>query len=217
MAARHPQRVTRSLILHTAFEIVCVSGFAGVTLGTLARQIGMSKSGLFAHFKSIEQIHLALVAYTQELFARAVIEPASSTVGGLPRLAFTLSHWLDWTAYPGTPGGAPLTAAFFAFAHHEGLIRNALVTAETSWRSHLRVLILSAVETGELRRDLNVDLLVFELSGICYSFLLSVNSLRLNNSSDLARKSIEGALERAGFVTPDIRINHDTDASSDRG
>ncbi len=77
MTARRFTQGTRSLILQAAFEIVCVYGFAGVTLGHLARKVGMSKSGLFAHFKSIEQVHLALIAPRDGCFSIGC-DPAST-------------------------------------------------------------------------------------------------------------------------------------------
>jgi AcrR family transcriptional regulator len=96
MNARRIPEGTRSLIHQAASEIVCVYGFAGVTLGNLARRGGMSKSGLFAHFKSIEQVHLALIEYAINDFRSIVVSPPLDVTHGLPRLQVTIANWLDW-------------------------------------------------------------------------------------------------------------------------
>src|ERR1700677_2593152 len=101
MRERHTEQGTRSLILNAAFEIVCTYGFAGVTLGNLARQIGMSKSGLFAHFKSIEQVHLALIDHMTSVFHSEIVVPAIEVAEGLPRLEATISNWIAWASRPG--------------------------------------------------------------------------------------------------------------------
>ncbi len=202
MTAQRFTQGTRSLILQAAFEIVCVYGFAGVTLGHLARKVGMSKSGLFAHFKSIEQIHLALIAYAGGIFRSDVILPALESDAGLPRLGGTMWKWLGWTARPGTFGGSPLIAGFFEFDDREGAVRDSLLEQEVAWRDHLRQLVVSTVETGAFRQDLNSEQFVMELSGICYSFHVSARFLRSPESQATALLAVDGLLNRAKSSTP---------------
>jgi AcrR family transcriptional regulator len=192
---------TRSLILQAAFEIVGVYGFAGVTLGHLARKVGMSKSGLFAHFKSIEQVHLALITYAVDVFRSDVILPALEADEGLPRLEATMSKWLEWTARPGTFGGSPLIAGFFEFDDREGAVRDSLLEQEVAWRDHLRQLVAATVATGAFRQDLNSEQFVSELCGIYYSFHVSARFLRSPESRTTALLAVDGLLNRAEFGT----------------
>src|SRR5271167_3064895 len=101
MTARSVGPERRALILQAALRIVRTYGFGGLTLGNLAREVGMSKSGLFAHFKSIEQVHLASVTYMADVFRSEVILPALEEAEGLPQLEATIARWLDWADQSG--------------------------------------------------------------------------------------------------------------------
>lgn len=197
MNARRLPQGTRSLILQSALEIVCIYGFAGVTLGNLARKVGMSKSGLFAHFKSIEQVHLDLICYAVDEFRSRVIAPALEVVDGLPRLQRTVEDWLDWACRPGTLGGSPLIAGFFEFDDREGAVRDSLLEQELAWRAYLGELVEAAIKNGTFRQDLDRDQFVSELSGIYYNFHVVTRFLRMPDGQAAARDMIEALLQRA--------------------
>lgn len=195
-AQRFPQG-TRSTILQAAFEIVCVYGFAGVTLGNLARKVGMSKSGLFAHFRSIEQVHLDLILYVTDVFRTEVIMPGLEAPEGLPRLETTISKWLDWAARPGLFGGSPLTAAIFEFDDKAGAVRDSLLEHELAWRGHLRQLVAATVAKGMFRQGFNSEQFVSELCGLYYSYHVSERFLRSPNSKAIALSAVGALLDRS--------------------
>jgi AcrR family transcriptional regulator len=194
-AKRIPQG-TRSLILQAALEIVCVYGFAGVTLGNLARKVGMSKSGLFAHFKSIEQVHLALICYAVDDFQSSVISPALDVTEGLPRLQRTVANWLDWACRPGTSSGSPLIAGFFEFDDRDGAVRDSLLEQELAWRTYLGQLVEATIEKGTFRNDLDSEQFVSELCGIYYNFHVVTRFLRKPGGHTTARDTIEALFHR---------------------
>jgi AcrR family transcriptional regulator len=197
MTVKHNGHRTRSLILQAAFEIVCTHGFAGVTFGNLARRIGMSKSGLFAHFKSIEQLHRELIEHIGNVFRSEVVFPALDVAQGLPRLEATISNWLTWAARPTALGGAPLLAGFFEFDDREGSVRDSLFEEGIGWCTHLRQLVIQAVAMGDFRQDLESEQFVFELCGIYFSFHVSERFMRDSGARGFAIVAVEELVNRA--------------------
>ena len=197
MTVRHNEQRTRSLILRAAFEIVCIYGFAGVTLGNIARQIGMSKNGLFAHFKSIEQLHRELIDHIGDVFGSEVVYPTLNLPDGLPRLEATISNWLTWASRPTALGGVPLLAGFFEFDDREGSVRDALLKQGTEWCTHLRRLATRAVAMGDFREDLDTEQVVFELCGIYFSFHVSERFMRHSGSRAFVTVAVDELVNRA--------------------
>jgi len=97
---------TREKILREGLALASQAGLEGVTLGVLATQVGMSKSGLFAHFHSKEAVQISLLEQTEALSATAIIEPAMKMPPGLPRLKAVARNWFGWAARAGLPGAA---------------------------------------------------------------------------------------------------------------
>src|SRR5258706_9818675 len=89
------------------------AGLSGVTLGVLADRVGMSKSGLFAHFHSKEDVQIALLEHMAGVAAARVVEPAMRAEEGLPRLRQLVKNWLGWAQRAGLPGGCPVAAGAF--------------------------------------------------------------------------------------------------------
>src|SRR5579863_3480743 len=104
---------TRERILGQGLALMSRAGLSGVTLGVLADQVGMSKSGLFAHFKSKEDVQIELLEYTTQFGRPYIIDPAMRQPEGLPRLKALVKHWLGWAPRSGLPGGCPIAAAMF--------------------------------------------------------------------------------------------------------
>src|SRR2546427_9611008 len=99
---------TRAAILGEALRLVSKAGLDGLTIGTLAEATGMSKSGLFAHFGSREELLLAVLAHGQAEFTEVVFQPAMAKPRGLPRLRALFVNWLDWTESADLTGGCPM-------------------------------------------------------------------------------------------------------------
>src|SRR5215469_6269671 len=121
---------TRERILERGLALMSQAGLGGVTLGVLAEQVGMSKSGLFAHFRSKEAVQIELLNHMAE-FARArVIEPSISAEPGLPRLLALVANWFGWAQRAGLPGGCPVAAGLFEFDDVEGRVRDKILEME---------------------------------------------------------------------------------------
>ena len=157
---------TYDRILHEGLEMLSVTGLSGVTFGALAEAVGMSKSGLYAHFRSKEDIQLRLLEHADALAAREVMAPAMAEAPGLPRLASLMRNWLGWTRRIGLRGGCPIASALFELDDFEGEVRARVGKAEADVRALLATLVGEAIADGTLRSDMDVDQVVWELRGI---------------------------------------------------
>src|SRR5882672_9584659 len=110
------------------------SGLSGVTLGVLADQVGMSKSGLFAHFRSKEDVQIELLTHTAEILMEQIVRPSMTAGEGLPRLRALVRNWFGWAQRAGLPGGCPVAAGLFEFDDVEGRVRNKILEMEGLWR-----------------------------------------------------------------------------------
>src|SRR3989442_982300 len=126
---------TRDKILDRGLDLLSTVGLEGVTLGDLACEVGMSKSGLFAHFRSKEAIQLALLAHMTQLAGRVVVAPAMKLDPGLPRLTALFENWLGWTSKAGLRGGCPVAAALFELDDAESEVRAEILGLERRWRT----------------------------------------------------------------------------------
>jgi AcrR family transcriptional regulator len=159
---------TKNRIVAEGLGLLTRSGFGGVTLGVLAAQTGLSKSGLFAHFGSKTEVQLRLLDEAAQVSRSTVVEPAMKATDGLARLRAVFDRWLGWTEKAGIGGGCPVAGGFFELddAPDDDPVRQRLVAMEAEWRAFLTALVGGAVKTGELRAGLDVDQFVWELCGI---------------------------------------------------
>jgi AcrR family transcriptional regulator len=188
---------TKERILQRGLDLLSENGLSGVTLGVLAREVGMSKSGLFAHFHSKDDVQIALLDHTAEMAAVHVVLPAMRIAEGLPRLKALVNRWFGWTARAGLRGGCPVAAAMFELDDAKGKVRAKVVEMEAYWRGLLTQLVQQAIERGHLRPDLDVDQFVWELCGIYLSHHASRRFLRDARSDARARTAFEALLQRA--------------------
>jgi AcrR family transcriptional regulator len=183
------------------------SGLTGVTLGVLARQVGMSKSGLFAHFRSKEEVQVDLLTHMAE-FARArIVDPSMSAVEGLPRLRALVANWFGWAQRAGLPGGCPVAAGLFEFDDIEGCVRDKILEMEAEWRRLLLELVRDAVDLGHLCRDLDIDQFVWELCGIYLSHHAAHRFLRSADADARAQIAFDALVTRA-MPPAGARTNH---------
>ncbi len=174
------------------------AGLSGVTLGVLADRVGMSKSGLFAHFHSKEEVQVGLLQYMAEFAAARVVAPAMQAEEGLPRLKALVTNWFGWAQRAGLPGGCPVAAGLFEFDDIEGLVRDKILRMESDWRELLLAILEQAVDRGHLQRDLDRDQFVWELCGIYLSHHAAHRFLRSKDADRRARTAFEALLERGG-------------------
>lgn len=158
---------TRDAILARAYSLACVQGLEGLTIGGLAEQVGMSKSGVFAHFGSREDLQLAVLDTASERFTQLVMVPALRQPRGLPRLRAIMQHWLfDWLRQSQEHGGCLFAAAASEYDDRPGAVREQLVFREDQWRQQLARAAQLAIDTGELAADAEPDQVAFELYAI---------------------------------------------------
>jgi AcrR family transcriptional regulator len=193
----NPSTSTRDKILHQGLALMSRSGLAGVTLGVLADQVGMSKSGLFAHFRSKEDVQIELLSHMAEFAMAHVVEPSMTAGEGLPRLRALVRNWFGWAQRAGLPGGCPVAAGLFEFDDIEGPVRNKILEMERQWRLLLTELVQRAVDLGHFRRDLDVDQFVWELCGIYLGHHAAHRFLRAADADARAQTAFQALVDRA--------------------
>ena len=185
---------TRARILDRAFRLAGRNGVEGVTLGALAAELGLSKSGLFAHFASKEQLSVEVLRTTTERFAEQVIRPALSAPRGEPRVRKMFEYWLAWLRDPALPGGCPMVAASIEFDDKPGAPHDFLVDAQSRLLGTLAKAASLAVEEGHFRADLDTGLFAFEMMGVMLAYHHSLRLLRDGRAGDRARAAFERLL-----------------------
>jgi AcrR family transcriptional regulator len=161
---------TRSTILGAALEQASEGGFQSLTIGSLAERTGLSKSGLFAHFGSREDLQIAAIESAAARFTETVFIPALKAKRGLPRLRALFEHWLDWTTRGGLPNACPMQAAAVEFDDRPGPVRDAVVDHFARLERELGRAVKMTVEQGHFRADLDVAQFVFEMMGAIFVY-----------------------------------------------
>jgi AcrR family transcriptional regulator len=128
---------TRAAILARAADLASVEGLEGLTIGRLAGELGMSKSGLFAHFGSKQELQLATVAAAAERFRRSVVEPASAEPEGLPRLRALAERYIEHVDEGAYPGGCFWASTSAEYDDRPGPVRDAIAAAMAAWIGEL--------------------------------------------------------------------------------
>jgi len=157
---------TRAAILDEGVRIVSQAGLDGLTIGTLAEATGMSKSGLFAHFGSRDELLLAVLAHGEDRFTEIVIKPAMDHPRGVPRLRAMFVNWLDWTESADLPGGCPMIAGAAEYDDRPGAVRDAIASGQRAWIEVLKRTVNQAIEQGQLAPDTDPEQIAFEMFGI---------------------------------------------------
>ncbi|XDD46618.1 TetR/AcrR family transcriptional regulator [Leptospira sp. WS39.C2] len=161
---------TKSLILDRAVQIASVHGLEGLTIGSLAEELGMSKSGLFAKFSSKENLQIDVLRKGSELFRRFVLYPTLKTKPGISRIRNAFANWLDWSNRSDLPGGCLFLASSSEFDDKPGVVRDHLRKIQISWHSSLKQFVEEAKQSGELDSETNVEQMVQEIWGLVLSF-----------------------------------------------
>jgi AcrR family transcriptional regulator len=188
---------TRAAILDAATQLATVEGLDGLSIGRLAEHIGMSKSGLYAHFGSKEELQLAAIDTATEIFTDHVIRPARQAETALGRLEALGENFFRYLERPVFPGGCFFASATAELDTHPGPVREKLVQSLDGWLALIERRVREAQEAGELDPTEDPALLAFELD----AFMKMGNSLRVlhGGRSGLAqaRTAIHARLERA--------------------
>lgn len=189
---------TKARLIESGLNVLNIKGLGGLSLGRVAQAAGLSKSGLFAHVRSKDQLSIELLDAGARLAEQNVVAPAMQKPDGLVRLLTLIEHWLGWSARAGLSGGCPIAAALFELDDDEGPVRHHVAMLEMRWRSLLLALADEAIARDELRADLDRDQFVWELCGIYLSHHASYRFLRDPTADQRARRAVDDLVERAG-------------------
>ncbi len=184
---------TRRLILKKAADIASVEGLEGLSIGRLATELEISKSGVFAHFGSKEELQLATIRAAKKIFIDEVVEPAFREPAGLRRLQALCEGWLDYSERRTFPGGCFFAAVQPEFGSRPGRVRDSIAEAGTRWTA--------LVQDSAAESDLTADpaQLAFEI--IAFLEAANVQSVLHDapGSYDRARTAVRARLDQ---VTP---------------
>jgi AcrR family transcriptional regulator len=165
-------------ILDAGIALAREIGLSGLSVGALAERVGMSKSGLFAHFGSKEAIQLGVLKATQQRFEDEVARPAFAAPRGVARLNNLFLGWLAWAANQPQPGGCVILAAASEFDDRPGPVRDYLCAQQEAWLLALRRTVGFAVEADEMPANTDADQFAFEFFGLILSTHHHVRLLR---------------------------------------
>jgi AcrR family transcriptional regulator len=180
-----PQRkgeATRAVILEAALELASRDGLEGLSIGLLSQRTGMSKSGVFAHFGSREDLQIAVVKTYHERFEREVFFPSLEAPRGLPRLEAMFERWIARMTRE-LDAGCIYVGGAIEYDDRPGAVRDALLVMVRTWYDALLRCVAQAVEEGHFRKDTDARQLVYELHGLVMAlhhdarFLQSTDSI----------------------------------------
>jgi AcrR family transcriptional regulator len=187
---------SRATILHTAARLATTKGLDGLSIGDLAAEVGMSKSGLYAHFKSKEELELATIETAAAIFDGEVLRPAARAHAGTERLGALVDSFLSHLERRVFPGGCFFAAVAAELDTRPGPARDRVVQVLDQWQSLLRQCILDAQASGEIDPQAEVAQAAFEIQAMLlagnYQFVLTNDPVRLSQ----ARKGVEHVLTR---------------------
>lgn len=184
---------TRAAILDAALGLASNMGLEGLSIGALAELMGMSKSGVFAHFGSREELQISVVREYHARFEDEVFFPAMAVPRGLPRLRALFANWVKRVAVELDSGCIYISGAV-EFDDRPGPVRDALAQMVRAWHSALQRAIELAVEEGQLRADTDSTQMLFELHGLILALHHDARFLRTPGALDRARAGFERAL-----------------------
>jgi AcrR family transcriptional regulator len=157
---------TRGAILQRAVNVASIEGLEGLTVGRLAEELGMSKSGLFAHFGSKEDLQLATCETARQIFIDQISRPAMQASKGMPRLWNLLDRWLAHVEQGLFEGGCFFTAASFEFDGRRGPVRERIAAIMREWIETLNRAVVEAQKAGHIDSKVNAAQLAYEIQSL---------------------------------------------------
>ncbi len=188
---------TRQTILERAVAMAAVTGIEGVSIGGLARDVGLSKSGLFAHFGSKERLQIGILEATVERFVAEVIRPARRVSAGLPRLRALFANWLIWAAQADARGGCIFVSSAVEYDDRPGPVRDYLAWSQRSWLEILARAVERAVEVGHFRPGVDAEQFAHDLYAIELGFHHARRLLHDPKAETRARYAFDALVDRA--------------------
>ena len=184
---------TKASILDGAMQIASKVGFDGLTIGQLAAQTGMSKSGLFAHFNSKEQLQLQTLDHARDRFMDLVVRPTLAVTRGEKRVRALFERWLDWETDT-LAGGCIFATASIEYDDQPGAMHDALVRQQRDWTEFIATVAGTGVSEGEFRADLDTRQFAFSLQAVMLGYRHAARLLHDPEALDHSRAAFEQLL-----------------------
>lgn len=189
-----------ALIVQQALQMANSIGLEAVTLGTLADGIGMSKSGLFAHFKSKEALQLAVIERAVEQFRADVVLPTLAAPRGWPQVQALFAHYLAWLGGEVQQGTCFFVASSQEFDDQPGALRDALHQALDDWRGFIARLMAPLLAAAPAGEGNDAEQFAFDFIGLTMSYQLAHKMLRDPQAEARLRHAFAGLLQRYGYL-----------------
>jgi AcrR family transcriptional regulator len=189
--------LTRQSILQRATSLATEVGLDGLTIGRLADDLGLSKSGLFAHFQSKELLQLAALEFAAQRFIDTAVKPSLAAPRGEPRVRAFFENWLGWPKKSGLAAGCFFIAVAAEVDDQPGPVRDRLVQLQRDWIDALAQGVRIAVSEGHFKKDIDPDQFAYEMYGIMLVTHHFTRLLRDPKADARARKAFEGLLSKS--------------------
>lgn len=189
--------ITKQKIIERGLSLASIVGLGGITIGQLAKEVGMSKSGLYRHFKSKENLQLELFKAAVSMFVEKVISPAFKEPRGESRILALFELWMKWTKSKILPGGCIFIDATVEFDDQPGPLRDYVVQSQRDWLETISNSARIAIQEGHFRKDLDTMQFAYEIYSTTSGYHFIERLLEDPLASQRARRSIEKILEDA--------------------
>jgi AcrR family transcriptional regulator len=194
--------LTRQAIVEHAAQMASRLGLEGLTIGALADDLELSKSGLFAHFKSKEALQLQVLEFGVNRFIDTVVKPALAAPRGEPRVRAIFERWLDWPKASGL-AGCMFVALSTELDDQPGPVREALVKSQKDWLDVIANCFRTGVSEGHFSADIDAEQLAHELYGIMLAHHHAARLLRDKAAGPRTRRAFERLLAGARAAARD--------------
>jgi len=186
--------LTRATILDVALNLASRDGLEGLTIGLLAEKMHMSKSGVFAHFGSREDLQIEVVKLYHSNFEQEVFFPSMKEPRGLPRLQAMFARWIKRVTVEIASGCIYISGAV-EYDDRPGAIREELAAMVRAWQGALRRGVLQAIEVGDLRADTDASQMVYEMYGLVLALHHDARFLKMPGSTERAQLGFERLIQ----------------------
>ncbi|MDB5775556.1 MAG: TetR family transcriptional regulator [Herbaspirillum sp.] len=188
--------LTRAAILDVALQLASREGLEGLTIGLLADQMKMSKSGVFAHFGSREDLQIEVVKLYHRRFEQEVFYPSILEPRGLPRLQAMFARWINQVTVEISSGCIYISGAV-EYDDRPGQIRDEIVGMVQTWQKALHRAVTQAIEAGQLRDDVDAWQMVYEMYGLILALHHDARFLKIPGSVRRAQAGFERLIDSA--------------------
>jgi AcrR family transcriptional regulator len=189
--------LTRQAVLEHATRVASQVGLDGLTIGRLAEDLDLSKSGLFAHFKSKEALQIQVIEFAREQFVEAVLRPAVKAARGEPRVRALIDGWLDWSRASSRAAGCIFVALAAELDDRPGPARDRLVQTQKDWLEFLATAFRIGIDEGHFREDADAEQFAHDLYGVMLAHHHASRLLNDPRARGRAYRSFEALLEAA--------------------